>query len=396
MELEFDALQCNRTWRLVDRPPGTNIVSGKWVFRHKLNPNGSLECYKARWVVRGFTQRAGIDFSETFSPVIKPTTIRTVLTIVASNQWPTKQLDVSNAFLHGHLNEQVLCQQPMGFVDVDRPDVVCLLDKSLYGLRQAPWPWFTQFAGYVTKIGFKATRSDSSLFVLHRGTDIAYLLLYIDDNVLTGSNSALLQHIIDCLRAEFTIKNMGALRFFLGIDIKRTKDGFYLSQERYVEDILECAGMTNCKPASTPINTKNKLAADGPPIDESMSYHSLAGALQFLTMTRPNIAFAIQQACLHMHDPRAPYMALLKCILRYVRGTTSHGLQLHASSDLSVTAYLDVDWAGYPDTQRSTLGFCVYLGDSLVSWSSKRQPTMSRSSTEAEYRAVANAAVECI
>jgi len=192
MALEFDVLQRNRTWRLTDRPPGANVVSGKWVFRHKLNPNGSLERYKARWVVRGFTQRAGIDFSETFSPIVKPATIRTILAITASNQWPTKQLDVSNAFLHGHLNEHVLCQQPTGFVDADRPDAVCLLDKSLYGLRQAPSAWFIRFAGFVTKIGFKATRSDSSLFALRRGTDIAYLLLYVDDIVLTGSSSALL------------------------------------------------------------------------------------------------------------------------------------------------------------------------------------------------------------
>ena len=144
--------------------------------------------------------------------------------------------------------------------------------------------------------------------------------------MLTGSSSALLQHIVGCLRAEFAIKDMGALRFFLGIDVKRTKDGFYLSQEWYAEDILNRAGMTNYKLASTPIDTKNKLAADGPPTDDATSYRSLAGALQFLTMTRPDIAFAVQQACLHMHDPRAPHMTLLKHILRYVRGTTSHGL----------------------------------------------------------------------
>jgi hypothetical protein len=154
MALEFDALQRNHTWRLVDRPPGANVVTGKWVFRHKLKPDGSLERYKARWVVRGFTQRAGIDFGETFSPVVKPATIRTVLTIAASRQWPMKQLDVSNAFLHGRLQEHVLCQQPTGFVDAACPDAVCLLEKSLYGLRQAPRAWFTRFARFITTLGF--------------------------------------------------------------------------------------------------------------------------------------------------------------------------------------------------------------------------------------------------
>jgi hypothetical protein len=264
-----------------------------------------------------------------------------VLAIAASRHWPTKQLDVSNAFLHGHLSEHVLCQQPTGFVDADRPDVVYLLDKSLYGLCQAPQAWFTRFASFITTLGFRATRSDSSLFVLRRGSEIAYLLLYVDDIMLTGSSTALLQHIIDRLRAEFMLKDMGPLRFFLGIDVKRSTHGLYLSQERYAEDILERARVSNCKPAPTPINATNKLPADGPPTDDSTAYRSLAGVLQFLTLTRPDIV--VHQVCLHMHDPRQPHMAPLKRVLRYVRGTTSHGLHLRASANLDVTAYSDAD-----------------------------------------------------
>jgi hypothetical protein len=154
--------------------------------------------------------------------------------------------------------------------------------------------------------------------------------------------------------------------------------------------------MSSCKPVDTPIDAKGKLSADGPAVEDAHAYRSLAGALQYLTMTRPDIAFAVQQVCLHMHDPRQPHLALLKRILRYIRGTTSHGLLLRSSTDLSVTTYSDADWGGCPDTRRSTSGFCVYLGDALVSWSSKRQPTVSKSSAEAEYRAVANAAAECI
>jgi hypothetical protein len=366
------------------------------VFTHKLKPDGTLDRYKARWVVRGFTQRAGVDFGETFTPVVKPATIRTVLTIAASNRWPTRQLDVSNAFLHGNLREHVLCQQPTGFADPACPNAVCLLDKSLYGLRQAPRAWFDRFATFAISLGFHPTRSDSSLFVLRHGADVAYLLLYVDDMVLTGSSSALLQRIIDRLRAEFAIKDLGELRFFLGIDVKRTASGFYLSQQRYAEAVLDRAGMLNCKPAPTPIDAKGKLSADGAPINDATSYRSLAGALQYLTVTRPDLAFAVQRACLHMLDPRVPHQALLKRILRYVRGTSSMGLHLCGSHNLSITAYSDADWAGCPDTRRSTSGFCVFLGDALVSWSSKRQPTVSRSSAEAEYRAVANAAAECI
>jgi hypothetical protein len=142
MKSEFDALQANHTWTLVSRPPGARIITSKWVFKHKMNPDGTLARYKARWVVRGFNQRPGVDFGETFSPVVKPATIRTVLTLVATHNWPAHQLDVSNAFLHCNLQEQVYSQQPTGFVDPSRPDDVCLLSRSLYGLRQAPRAWF--------------------------------------------------------------------------------------------------------------------------------------------------------------------------------------------------------------------------------------------------------------
>ena len=166
-----------------------------------------------------------------------------------------------------------------------------------------------------------------------------------------------MQHIVDCLRAVFAVKDLGELRFFLGIDVKRTAAGFYLSQERYAEDILERAGMRNCKPVSTPVDSRGKLTADGAAIDDASDYRSLAGALMYLTVTRPDLAFAVQQACLHMHDPHVPHMTMLL---------------LRASPTLDITAYSDADWAGCPETRRSTFGFCVFLGDSLVSWSSKR------------------------
>lgn len=147
------------------------------MFTYKLKPDGTLDRYKARWVVRGFTQRAGVDLGETFMPVVKPATIRTVLTIAASNHWPTRQLDVSNAFLHGNLGEHVLCQQPTCFADPARPNAVCLLEKSLYGLCQALRAWFDRFATFAISLGFQPTRSDSSLFVLRRGADVAYLCM---------------------------------------------------------------------------------------------------------------------------------------------------------------------------------------------------------------------------
>nr|CAB3463731.1 unnamed protein product [Digitaria exilis] len=399
MQAEFDALQHNSTWTLVDRPPGAQTITGKWVFKHKLRSDGTLERYKARWVVRGFNQRPGVDFGETFTPVVKLATIRSVLAVVANKRWSAHQLDVSNAFLHGHLHEKVYCQQPIGFVDPDRPNAVCQLSRSLYGLRQAPRVWFTRFTDYVKSIGFTQTRSDSSLFVLRGvGGVVAYLLLYVDDMVLAASSTALLQQLVSKLKEAFAVKDMGPLAYFLGIDVQRSDDGFFLSQAQYVDDLLERAGMSTCKPVATPADTKPKPStSDGQPVSaaDASYYRSMAGALQYLTMTRPDIAYAVQQLCLHIHAPHDVHATMLKRVLRYIKGTPSVGVHLRATSSSSLTAYSDADWAGCPDTRRSTSGFCVFLGDSLVSWSSKRQPTVSRSSAEAEYRGVANAVAEC-
>jgi hypothetical protein len=391
---EFAALQANDTWSLVPRPAGTNVVTGKWVFRHKFLPDGALDRYKARWVLRGFTQQHGVDYGETFSPVIKPATVRTVLSVALSHDWPIHQMDVKNAFLHGTLTETVYCEQPSGFVDSSHPDYVCRLNKSLYGLKQAPRAWYSRFASYITSVGFIGARSDTSLFIYRHGADTAYLLLYVDDIVLTASSDVLLRHIIDLLHHEFAMKDLGDLHHFLGLSVTRRTDGLFLCQRQYILDILARAGMVDCKPCTTPVDTCAKLSSDGPPVENATHYRGLAGALQYLTFTRPDIAYAVQQVCLFMHDPREPHLALVKRILRYLKGTLDHGLQLHRSPVTSLVAYSDADWAGCPDTRRSTSGYGVFLGDNLVSWSSKRQHTVSRSSAEAEYRAVANAVAE--
>jgi hypothetical protein len=219
MQAEFDALQGNDTWTLVPRPPGVNLVTGKWVFRHKFKTDGSLDRYKARWVFRSFTQRPGIDYDETFSSVVKPATIRVVLTLALSRSWPIHQLDVKNAFLHGTLNEIVYCVQPTGFVDSSKPNHVCRLNKSLYGLKQAPRAWHSRFASHITSLGFVEAKSDMSLFIYCRGADMAFLLLYVDDIVLTASSPSFLRRIIAALHREFSMTDMGPLHHFLGVSV---------------------------------------------------------------------------------------------------------------------------------------------------------------------------------
>jgi hypothetical protein len=230
MEEEYAALLANHTWDLVPRPPGTNVVTGKWLFRHKLTSDGSLDHYKARWVLRGFTQRPGVDYDETFSPVVKFATVRAVLSLALSRDWAIHQLDVKNAFLRGTLTETVYCSQPTGFVDADRLDLVCQLNRSLYGLKQAPQAWYSRFASYLASIGFVEAKSDTSLFIYRRGDGTIYLLLYVDDIVLTASTVDLLHRTIVALQREFAMKDLGPLHHFLGITTERRPQGLFLHQ----------------------------------------------------------------------------------------------------------------------------------------------------------------------
>uniref|UniRef100_A0A251T5P9 non-specific serine/threonine protein kinase n=1 Tax=Helianthus annuus TaxID=4232 RepID=A0A251T5P9_HELAN len=329
MQAEFNALQVNDTWELVPRPDNHPVIRCMWLFRHKFKSDGSLERYMARLVVNGKSQTVGIDCDDTFSPVVKPATIRTVLSLAVSRAWPIHQLDVKNAFLHGHLNETVYMHQPAGFTDKRYPNFVCRLKKSLYGLKQAPRAWYNRFASYITSHGFKSSKCDNSLFVYSHGPHTAYLLLYVDDIVLTASSDSFLKQIIQTLSREFAMTDLGRLHHFLGIKVTHTAHGLFLNQEQYAKEIINRASMTNCKPCSTPVDLATKLSTtSGAPFPDPTLYRSLAGALQYLTFTRPDISYAVQQICLFMHDPREPHFAFMKRIIRYLQGTLNYGIRI--------------------------------------------------------------------
>jgi hypothetical protein len=221
------------------------------------------------------------------------------------------------------------------------------------------------------------------------------LLLYVDDIILTANTTTLLHSIIKSLHSEFAMSDLGDIHHFLGINVHRTSEGLFLSQQQYALEILDRANMLNCNPITTPVDTRSKLSAtDGARFSNPALYRSLAGALQYLTLTCPDISYAVQKICLSMHDPRDSHFQLITHILQYVCGTSHYGLKMHKHSSLDLIDYSDDDWARCPDTRKSTSGFCVFLGNNLVSWSSRRQPTVSRSSAEAEYRVVANVIAE--
>jgi hypothetical protein len=193
--------------------------------------------------------------------------------------------------------------RPDGFEDSTHPDYVCRLNRSLYGLKQAPRAWYSRFASFLLRLGFVEAKTDTSLFIYHSGADTVYLLLYVDDIILTASSSSLLTRTITTLQQEFSMKDLGQLHHFLGMHVQHTPSGLFLSQRQYMLEILDRAGMADCKPCTTPVALDPKLSASGAPVADPTDFRSLAGALQYLTFTRPDISYAVQQICLHMHDP---------------------------------------------------------------------------------------------
>jgi hypothetical protein len=238
----------------------------------------------------------------------------------------------------------------------------------LYGLKQAPRAWYSRFATYLNTLGFIEAKSDTSLFIFHRGLDTVYLLFYVDDIILIASSTELLLHTISALQWEFAMKDLGPLHHFLGITVERHPDGLFLHQRTYTLDILKRVVMVDCKPCTTPVVLQAKLVGDsGPPVEDASQFWSIAGALQYLTFTRPDIAYVVQQICLHMHDPQEPHLTAMKHIMGYLQGTPDYGLLLHRSSSFDLVVYMDADWAGCPDTRHSTSSYAVFLEDNLVS-----------------------------
>jgi hypothetical protein len=230
--------------------------------------------------------------------VVKPLTVRIILSLAAQNQWSLHQLDVSNAFLHGLLKETVFMAQPLGFVDSILPSHVCHLKKSLYGLKQAPRAWFERFTSHLLTLGFKASVADTSLFILSHGSVTVYLLLYVDDIIITRNSSIAVSNIISQLSTAFELKDLGPLRYFLGLQIDYKKGGFFVHQRKYLTDLLHKFTMTDCKVASTSIATTPILTST--PTDllsDPTLYWSLVRALQYATFTRPNITFAVNRVC---------------------------------------------------------------------------------------------------
>lgn len=260
MDKEINAHIRNGTWSLVPYEKWMNIIGSKWVFRVKQKPDGTIDVRKARLVAKGYNQREGFDYADTFSPVIKPSTIRLVLSIAVTHGWNMRQLDVQNAFLHGVLKEEVFMKQPSGYVDPDYPNHVCKLNKAIYGLKQAPRTWYSKLSTHLTSLGFKSSIADTSLFIRQSHNDITYVLIYVDDIVITGSNQSLINKLITDLNSAFAVTDLGELSYFLGVEVIKQGNCVLLSQQKYVSDLLKRTKMEGAKPVTTALVVNAKIS----------------------------------------------------------------------------------------------------------------------------------------
>jgi hypothetical protein len=394
MRAEVDALESTQTWTLTPLPLGKKPIGCKWVYKIKYHPDGSVERYKARLVAKGYNQQEGLDYTETFAPVAKMVTVRSLLALAASCRWHLHQLDVNNAFLHGDLHEEVYMHIPPGFGRKGETRV-CKLNKSLYGLKQASRQWYAKLSSTLINAGYKQSKADYSLFVRSHKGNITAILVYVDDIILAGNNLEQIQKLKKHLGDHFKLKDLGNLKYFLGIEVARSKKGIFLSQRKYALEVLEDTGFLGAKPSTFPMEQNLALSKhDGDLIVDPSPYRRLVGKLIYLTITRPDLAYAVQVLSQFMDKPRTSHLDAAHRVLRYIKHSPGQGILLSATSNIQLHAFCDADWARCRDTRRSITGYCILLGSSPISWKTKKQTTVSRSSAEAEYRAMASTCCE--
>lgn len=389
VKMEIDALNENNTWTMID-DVGQDVIDTKWVFKKKRNKEGKVEVYKARLVARGFQQK-GILFDEVYSPVTNLTTVRTLLAIAGHFSWKVHQMDISSAFLHSIINDDVYIKLPEGFRVEGK---IGKLNKAIYGLKKAPRYWYDTFDSAMLKLGFKRSLADMCLYVKVEHNYKIYLIVFVDDILIISSDEKAVINLKGLLAENFKTKDLGLASHYLGMSITQSDDGIYLDQCNYLKKVLDLFNMSDCKSVSVPLDanfdSQTLLREKSENMDVENRCRRAIGCLMYAMIgTRPDLSIYLNILSRYQSCASEELWSCIKRVLRYVKGTVDLKLLYCKDSvDTVLKAYVDADWAGDTETRRSTSGFCTKVFGNLVQWCSKKQSCVSLSSTEAEYVAL--------
>ncbi|GJV32744.1 putative ribonuclease H-like domain-containing protein [Tanacetum coccineum] len=391
MQEEMQQFINQKVWQLVPLPDGKIAIGTKWILKNKRDARGIVVRNKARLVAQGHRQEEGIDYDEVFAPVARIEAIRLFLAFASYMGFMVYQMDVKSAFLYGEIEEEVYVTQPKGFEDPHFPKHVYRVVKALYGLHQAPRAWYARLSTFLLKHNYKRGTIDKTLFIKKNSRDIILVQVYVDDIIFGSTNKAWCDDFEVLMKGEFEMSAMGELTFFLGLQVKQKPDGIFISQDKYVQDMLKKFDMESVRPATTPFEASKPKSKDEP--DDAVNVHlyrSMIGSLMYLTASRPDIQFAVSACSRHQVTPLTSNLNAVKKIFKYLKGQPKLGLWYPRDSPFVLEAYSDSDYAGSHGDRKSTTGGCQFLGRRLISWQCKKQTIVATSSTEAEYVAAAN------
>ena len=396
MQIEYEALLANGTWELVDRPTHQHVLTGKWAFKRKRDINGQVKRHKARWVGRGFEQREGVDYFETFSAVVKTSTNKALFAITANKKLHSHQLDAVTAFLNSCLDTEVYIEQPEMFHNGNYNQVLRLC-RSLYGLKQSARLWFDLFAEEMLALGFFQSQYDSALFLNGKGT---YVAIYVDDLQIIGPDLAVIENLKTSLSQRFKMTDLGPTSHYLGMEVNISAGEVVITQKTYVEKLLDSHQMSDCNPSPTPMIEGLNLEPGAPDFTpdaaDVTAYKKFTGSVQWLAcQTRPDIIQTVSKLSQHNVKPTEECWKAVVHLLRYLKGTKGRGIR-YANGNLVPFGYSDSSWADDLFDRKSTAGYLFILNGGPISWASRKQPTVSTSTCEAEYIAQTEAACEAV
>ena len=362
MENEINSLKKNKVWSLVKLPQGKKAIGSKWIFKQKRDSDGNVERFKARLVAQGYNQTHGVDYDETFSPVVRFESIRAVIALAAKNGIQLQQMDVKTAFLNGELLETIYMKQPEGFAKKGEEGLVCLLHRSIYGLKQSARCWNFELDKQMKSMGFIQSDTDPCIYIQIIEGQAFIVAIYVDDIILGSESMKTVQSMKAALSSKFDIEDMGMLHHFLGVKVIQNLEAgsIWIGQQTYTQDLLIRFKMDNCKPVDTPFETNTKLrkTEEGETTCDRGRYQSAVGSLLYLsTKTRPDIAYAVGVVSRYCSNPSSTHWVAVKRILRYLQGTSNLGLLYSTQFISTVSGYSDADWAGDVGDRKSTTGY---------------------------------------